>query len=1318
MNSLIYCQVTPCLLNDSSYCIIEDVYKTSSIILDKKLITKPLIWASNCITIADVDLDCIPDIISSESNYFVITDSQTGKIKDSISHPGINNYTSNIAIADVDLDGKVEIFGVIGGWVKPFPNHIICINLDGTVKWVSDYSIYYSEAKNLIDGYPGLCDFNKDGIPEIYINNQIYNAQTGKLLVRGGNNGLGSISKANFTPGAISIAGQFDGDTTDLELAAGFTVYKVTLKNKNGLVGNSMTPYNIMVDGEYQDGTTSAADINLDGKLDVVVSAPGYFPDAVVYAYTIINGVAVLLSKTYPPSNNYTGISVPIVADIHGQGKPSILVGRQNMIIAYSFNGTNNFVEEWIFQSDDASASTGMTVYDLNFDGVPEIIHRGESFLKIINGSINPPILITSSSCFSLTIAEFPIVADLDGNGGAKICVPCAVGRDSFFGHVTIFGPPDSLKWAPARGIWNQYNYHVLNINDDLSVPRVQKNNATYQNGKYNNFYVQESLLDSNGMFKKQAASLTGKIKCINYDPLTNEYIVVFDLYNRKDASNQADSNLAVSLYNGDPTSSGTLIGIYYTLKTIFAGDSLLNLEYRFLASNLKDLFMVVNTIRNGSGVFDDKDFTQAECDYTDNISRTLELPKLDSIQAKICKGASYQFLDTTIQDPGMYYRKQRSINGCDSLIHFLNLSTVDTINIKQSVEACDVYSWNNKLITQSGIYVFDTLNQFGCDSIISLDLIINKSSVNKTQHTACDSYTWNGQTYDKSGFYTFQTMNQTGCDSTINLELIIHKSDTTNITIETCDSYVWNGRTYTQSGIYTLDTMNQNGCDSSLTLDLSINSIIQISTSQSTCDSLTWNGITYTKSGIYKDTTQSSKGCDSITTLQLIISKSNQSLTTQTSCDSYSWNGTTYTKSGTYTFATQNATGCDSIATLQLNINPSTNSTTNINTCDSLIWNNIIYKQSGTYQYTTLNGSGCDSIATLNLIIHPSNQIHIQQTACNSYTWNGKTYNQSGSYLYQTINSTGCDSIITLDLNIIPSIIKDTSITICDSITFLNKTLNTNGNYTFTLKNILGCDSVINLNLNINSQHFKSNISNCGSYQWNVNGTTYDSSGMYVAKYTNRSACDSIYQLDLTIHKNYEIKEKAEVCKEYLWPVNKVLYTQSGDYIYPLKTNHGCDSIIKLNLLINPEFQHADTVTTSDSYTWPVNQKTYPSSGTYKEFYQTKNGCDSIHLLLLSINKDVSIYYPNVIHPGGLNSYFTIYVYGTSASIKSLSIYDRWGERIWQKQNFPPNELQHGWDGKYKDQDVMPGVYVWHAEIVLKDGSVIVEKGDVTVVH
>ena len=1311
--------VNPCNYIDTHLCYIKEKFLPSKIILEKKIESKEDVYTIEQALLADMDNDCIPELIIPASDYesILIIDSKTGLTKWEINAPYLSNSSNSIAVADLDDDGLPEIFckSRIGSQIPVnMQSKLFCYNLNGSLRWISDES-FESEIKNQLGGSIALADFNQDGISEIYISNKIFNAKTGIKLADGGLNGIGGGSDKNgYTLPPIAIAAQLDNDSTDLELAAGYTVYKVIIRNPDGMIGNNMIANNIKINNEFRDGYTTVSDIDADGKLEIIVGGIAIKNNILLYAYKMSNGIPQLLAQVFFLAGIQATCSPPSIGDIKGNGRPSVLFARTSILNSYSYNGTTTFKLDWSMNVTDLESPAISTMFDFNNDGIQEIVYRDDTFLRIFNGSVIPPVEITKYNCSSNTSLEYPIIGDLDHTGHAKICVPCGSNLDVTRGKLTIFGPPDSLTgWTPARGVWNQYNYHVLNINDDLTVPRIQKNNATFKNGKYNNFFVQESLLDSNGMLKKPAASLTCNIKCINFDPQINEFTVVFDIYNRKDATIVADSNLAVSFYNGDPTSSGTFIGIYYTLKTILAGDSLLNLEFRFSASNLKDLFMVVNTIRNGSGVFEDKDFTQVECDYTDNISRTLELPKLDSIQAKICKGAVYQFLDTTIQHPGKYYRKLSNIKGCDSLIHILSLNTVDTIYTKLSIQACDDYQWNNKLLTQSGLYVFDTLNQFGCDSIISLDLIINTSNSLKIQDTACYSYYWNGQTYYNSGSYAFHTKNNSGCDSTITLDLFIYKIDTTDLIVESCNDYYWGRFYYNMSGYWKFDTLNRFGCDSMINLWLTIIKEIKITQLQTACDSLIWNGATYTQSGIYTDTTQSVKGCDSITTLQLTISKSNQAVTKQTSCDSYLWNGNTYTQSGTYKFTNRNVNGCDSIETLQLTINKSTNSTINRTTCDSLMWNNIVYKKSGTYQYTTLNASGCDSIAILNLIVNPSNQIRIQQTACNSYTWNGKTYTQSGLYNYQTKNSTGCDSIITLDLNIIPSSLKDTSITICDSIIFLNKTLNTKGNYTFTLKNTQGCDSVIHLNLNINSQNFKANVS-----IWNVNGITYDSSGIYIAKYTNQSACDSTYQLDLTIHKNYEIKEKAEVCNEYLWPVNKELYTQSGDYIYPLKTNQGCDSIIKLNLVVNSDFQHTDTVSTTDAYTWPVNQKTYPSSGTYQEVYQTQNGCDSIHLLLLSINKDVSIYYPNIIHPGGLNSYFTIYVYGASATIKTLSIYDRWGERIWQKHNFPPNELQQGWDGKFKDQDVMPGVYVWHAELLLRDVSVIVEKGDVTVMR
>ncbi|MBK9377718.1 MAG: hypothetical protein IPM86_05435 [Saprospiraceae bacterium] len=143
-----------------------------------------------------------------------------------------------------------------------------------------------------------------DGVPELYINNKIFNAQTGKLLVDGGSNAIG-VSRDTFLGISfpVSVAAQLDDDPTDLELAAGYSIYKVKITNKNGRVGNSMTASNIMVDKEYRDGLTSIADVNLDGKLDVVVASARANNSGLVYAYCLDNtGNPKLIAKCYPPS--------------------------------------------------------------------------------------------------------------------------------------------------------------------------------------------------------------------------------------------------------------------------------------------------------------------------------------------------------------------------------------------------------------------------------------------------------------------------------------------------------------------------------------------------------------------------------------------------------------------------------------------------------------------------------------------------------------------------------------------------------------------------------------------------------------------------------------------------------------------------------------------------------------------------------------------------------------------------------------------------------------------------------------------------------
>ena len=111
------------------------------------------------------------------------------------------------------------------------------------------------------------------------------------------------------------------------------------------------------------------------------------------------------------------------------------------------------------------------------------------------------------------------------------------------------------------------------------------------------------------------------------------------------------------------------------------------------------------------------------------------------------------------------------------------------------------------------------------------------------------------------------------------------------------------------------------------------------------------------------------------------------------------------------------------------------------------------------------------------------------------------------------------------------------------------------------------------------------------------------------------------------------------------------------------------------------------------------------------------ENGCRASDDLLVTIISDEDIFAPNIFSPGGdgQNDVFTLYAGSGVRMIRHLSIYSRWGDLLFVKENFLPNDLSSGWDGTSNGQRVNPGVYVWRAEIEFQDGDVRTMHGDVT---
>lgn len=174
---------------------------------------------------------------------------------------------------------------------------------------------------------------------------------------------------------------------------------------------------------------------------------------------------------------------------------------------------------------------------------------------------------------------------------------------------------------------------------------------------------------------------------------------------------------------------------------------------------------------------------------------------------------------------------------GCSNTVSvYLDLLQPTSSTI--SPTSCNTYTApDNAVYNNSGQYTAIIPNAAGCDSTITINLTINNSNSGIDSKTACDSYTWiDGNTYTEStNSATFTLQNASGCDSVVTLNLIINKLQTLNagsdqtvckgenvtLTASGAQTYSWNngvadGVAFSPSigtTTYTVTGTDGNGC-------------------------------------------------------------------------------------------------------------------------------------------------------------------------------------------------------------------------------------------------------------------------------------------------------------------------------------------------------------------------------------------------------------------------------------------------------------------------------------------------------------------------
>ena len=960
--------------------------------------------------LADIDNDCIPDIIMADVINFRITPRLTsgiivissldGSVKRTISTPLYAwSSPSSFVVGDVDGDGNPELI-VAAANIAANPANVrgklICYNFDSSIKWISDQQ-FDTQVPFGFGGSVGLADFNQDGTPEVYIYNQIFNAVTGVKLIDGGPHGLGFGVRDNPNLGssAITVAGQLDDIENDLELAAGFTTYKVIITNPSGMAGNQMIPMNILIDGQLRDGYTSIGDINGDGRLDIVVGSIGTNNVARLYVYTIQNNQAVLVAKVNPITGGgsfdyFTG--PPFIGDITGNGQPSIGITRPFRLITYDYNGTDQLQTKWVLNTTDGSGQTGMTMFDFNQDGRQEIVYRDETTLRIIDGS-GSPVVLASYNCRSETGVEYALVGDIDNTGESKICTTCSPSTNDFSGRLHVLSAPSGKQpWAPSRGVWNQYGYHVFNINDNLTVPASQLSNATYANGVFNNFYVQASYVNDKGKFIQPAFDMSGKIHCLTFNETNGNVEITFDIFNNATSSLYAPPGFTISFFHGDPTTTGVLIGTYITTSGLDPGETLEDLIFTFGFTDIdfpNGIYMLVNSngIVNFEDIYDPENYNLLECNFEDNIVSYLNMSNITSQEILLCDGETYDFFGTILNESGLYHYRLTNQDGCDSILNILQLNVSQNTTEEINIESCESYFFNNENLTQSGVYFLETTNQFGCDSIVTLNLEISFPESIYLEEKACSEFYWDlsGLSYDESGLYDHVLINEVGCDTLVQLELTINDTEEFFLNHDMCvgEEFNFDGLVLNETGTYNSHILGSGGCDSIITtLFLNVHNQYLEELKLVSCEPIDWNGSIINESGEYLLEGTSEYGCDSTVFLKLEIQEHQLITEVQSACDEYYWPVTNqyYTESGTYSFGLQDENGCDSLFNLELMIHSGSFHSEIVETDDDYFWrvNDSLITVSGEYIKKFTNQFGCDSIHRLNIIVEKFRSIWV----------------------------------------------------------------------------------------------------------------------------------------------------------------------------------------------------------------------------------------------------------------------------------------------------------------------------------------------------
>lgn len=218
---------------------------------------------------------------------------------------------------------------------------------------------------------------------------------------------------------------------------------------------------------------------------------------------------------------------------------------------------------------------------------------------------------------------------------------------------------------------------------------------------------------------------------------------------------------------------------------------------------------------------------------------------------------------------------------------------------------------------------------------------------------------------------------------------------------------------------------------------------------------------------------------------------------------------------------------------------------------------------------------------------------------------------------------------------------------------------------------------------------------------------------GLYSNDAVSRYGCDSLLTIDLTVNPSYYDTTRVSSCDEAYYD-GEFDVGQTGIYTHAYQTVEGCDSLLVLDFV-----RHELTVDSFEAEivygdTYSDNGFFEKEDGWHEHVFEDIHGCDSTLRLNLHV---VALRFPNVVTPNvdGVNDRWGVVgildAKGFEYSV--FWIYDRWGRLICKRENIHTEE--QFWDPS--DKHVPTGTYFFRFFARHSTGREIEHKGVIEVI-